>query len=242
MFSQLTNQSALGDPRRTWATLASFAVQAMAVSFLLAMPLLRPGMLPGLSLMSPQVLLAPPAPAPAPQGVKPDRKNTTSEMAGTTLVSPGYVPDKALLIDDHGQMPQPIGADELGVIGSTGSDRASSTLQALLGRPSANPPAHVTAQKPIARSVMMEGNLIHRVQPDYPPLARSAGIQGVVVLQAVISRQGAIENLRVISGHPMLVRAAVEAVMQWRYRPYSLNGKPIEVETQITVNFTLSRG
>ena len=89
---------------------------------------------------------------------------------------------------------------------------------------------------------MMEGNLIHRVQPDYPPLARQARIQGQVVLRAMISREGTIENLQVLSGHPMLVQAAVDAVRQWRYRPYVLNGEPVEVETQVTVNFVLSGG
>jgi len=87
---------------------------------------------------------------------------------------------------------------------------------------------------------MMEGNLIRRVQPAYPPLARSARIQGQVVLAAVISKEGMIENLRVLEGHPMLVRAALDAVTQWRYRPYILNNEPVEVETRITVNFSLS--
>jgi len=86
---------------------------------------------------------------------------------------------------------------------------------------------------------MLEGNLIRRVEPVYPPLARSARIQGSVVLAALISRAGTIENLRAISGHPMLVPAAIDAVRQWQYRPYILNSEPIEVETQITVNFTL---
>jgi protein TonB len=89
---------------------------------------------------------------------------------------------------------------------------------------------------------MSEGDLMHKVQPEYPSLARSARIQGSVVLQAVISKQGAIENLRVITGHPMLVRAAIDAVSQWHYRPYVLNNEPVEVETQITVNFSLSGG
>ena len=86
----------------------------------------------------------------------------------------------------------------------------------------------------------MEGNLIHRVQPEYPQLARQARIQGTVVLRAVISREGRIENLQVLSGHPLLVPAAMDAVRQWRYRPYFLNDLPVEVETQITVNFTLA--
>jgi len=98
--------------------------------------------------------------------------------------------------------------------------------------------------KPAARppriSQMMEGNLIYRVQPNYPALARSARVQGQVVLRAVISRTGAIENLQVLSGHPLLTGAALEAVRQWRYRPYILNGEPVEVETQVTVNFLLA--
>jgi protein TonB len=87
---------------------------------------------------------------------------------------------------------------------------------------------------------MDEGDLVHKVLPVYPPLARSARIQGQVLLQALISKQGVIENLKVISGHPMLVPAAKDAVRQWRYRPYVLNNEPVEVETQITVNFTLA--
>jgi protein TonB len=87
---------------------------------------------------------------------------------------------------------------------------------------------------------MLEGSLIRRVQPIYPPLARSARVQGSVVLSALISKGGTMENLRVLSGHPMLVAAAIEAVRQWRYRPYILNAEPIEVETQITVSFSLT--
>jgi len=89
--------------------------------------------------------------------------------------------------------------------------------------------------------MMMEGHLIHRVEPLYPALARQAGIQGQVLLQAIIGKDGTIENLRVIGGHPLLVRPAVEAVQQWRYRPYTLNGEPVEVQTQVTVHFVLSR-
>jgi protein TonB len=82
--------------------------------------------------------------------------------------------------------------------------------------------------------------LLRKILPTYPALARSARVQGQVVLQAVISKQGAIENLKVLTGHPLLVPAAIEAVRQWRYRPYVLNNEPVEVETQITVNFSLA--
>jgi protein TonB len=85
-----------------------------------------------------------------------------------------------------------------------------------------------------------EGLLVTKVTPPYPPMAKMARVQGAVVLQAVISKKGNIENLRVMSGHPMLVQSALDAVKQWRYRPYLLNGEPVEVETQITVNFSLT--
>jgi len=85
-----------------------------------------------------------------------------------------------------------------------------------------------------------QGLLIREVKPIYPPLARQAGVQGEVILQAVIGKDGRIENLRVISGNPLLAKAAWDAVVQWRYRPYLLDGEPVEVETQITVNFKAS--
>ena len=83
---------------------------------------------------------------------------------------------------------------------------------------------------------------IHEIKPTYPQIAKAARVQGQVVLQALISKQGTIENLKVMSGHPMLVQSALEAVKQWRYKPYILNGEPVEVDTQVTVNFTLSGG
>jgi len=85
-----------------------------------------------------------------------------------------------------------------------------------------------------------QGLLIREVKPVYPPLARQAGVQGEVILLAVIGKDGRIENLRVISGNQLLVKAAWDAVVQWRYRPYLLDGEPVEVETQITVNFKAS--
>jgi len=93
---------------------------------------------------------------------------------------------------------------------------------------------------PLKVSHWAEGNIIYRVQPSYPPIARQARVQGAVELRAIISKTGTIENLIVISGPPMLSRSAIEAVRQWRYRPYLLNNEPIEVETEITVNFVLS--
>ena len=87
------------------------------------------------------------------------------------------------------------------------------------------------------KSQLEEGQLVNRVEPVYPRIAAISGIQGQVKLHAIIARDGRIQSLNVISGPPLLVRAAIEAVEQWRYRPYVLNGETVEVETLITVNF-----
>ena len=86
---------------------------------------------------------------------------------------------------------------------------------------------------------VMEAMLVHRVQPEYPALARVAHISGTVQLRAIIARDGTVRELQVMSGNPLLVQAARVAVLKWRYRPTMLNGEPVEVETYITANFVL---
>lgn len=108
-----------------------------------------------------------------------------------------------------------------GIAGGTGTDRAAA--QPRLQR--------------VRLSTMSEGQLVNRVEPVYPKIAMLTGTQGAVKLHAIIAKDGSIESLTVTSGHPLLAHAAVDAVKQWRYRPYYLNGEPVEVETFITVNF-----
>lgn len=107
----------------------------------------------------------------------------------------------------------------------------------------ADPPKETT--QPITQlkvgGLVQAARIIHQVKPAYPPLARQARVQGTVKLEAVIDREGAIRNLRVLTGPPLLVKAAVDAVLQWRYRPTFLNDNPVEVLTQIDVNFTLTQ-
>jgi protein TonB len=86
---------------------------------------------------------------------------------------------------------------------------------------------------------VMVGNLLLKTQPVYPPIAKAARVSGTVVLQATISKTGSIENLKVVSGPAMLQQSALDAVRSWRYRPYLLNGEPVEVETTVNVIFTL---
>lgn len=89
-------------------------------------------------------------------------------------------------------------------------------------------------------STQMADQIVKKVAPEYPPLARQARIQGSVILKVQINKSGDVVNLQLFSGHPMLAPAAIEAVKQWKYKPFLLNGEPVEVETSVTVNFTLS--
>jgi len=86
----------------------------------------------------------------------------------------------------------------------------------------------------------MSGLIIKKVAPVYPPMARKARVQGTVILRVQISKSGNVENIQLVSGHTMLAPAAIEAVKQWEYKPYLLNGEPVDVETRVTVNFTLA--
>ena len=88
---------------------------------------------------------------------------------------------------------------------------------------------------------MQAARLVNRVQPMYPPLARQTRISGTVRLHAIIGKNGAVEQLQVVSGHPLLVQSALDAVRQWRYQPTLLNGDPVEVDTEIDVVFSLAQ-
>jgi protein TonB len=107
----------------------------------------------------------------------------------------------------------------------------------LIGRPVVQSPAH--PKRVVLPAGVAQGLLIMKTNPVYPPIAKAARVSGTVVLQAVISTSGSIENLRVISGPAMLQQSALDAVKTWRYRPYLLNNQPVEVETTINVIYTL---
>ncbi|MGA2212795.1 MAG: energy transducer TonB, partial [Bryobacteraceae bacterium] len=111
--------------------------------------------------------------------------------------------------------------------------------------PSAAPPPPpvktvTTPQRIRVGGNVQQANLVRKVTPLYPPLAKQARIQGVVRFTAIIGKDGSIQNLQLVSGHPLLVQAAKDAVSQWQYKPTLLNGEPVEVVTTIEVNFTLS--
>jgi protein TonB len=237
MFSTLENtwdQSA----HRGWTTLASFTMQAFCLSLLVAISLIWVGRPPQVRWLQ---LTAPAAFTPTAAAEPARGHHTATAVSNPTreqIITPPSIPRQIAAVNDTDSVPI---APDLPTIG-TGSDRGSAdTVPGGLG--DSIPiviPAHPTVVKPLVVSDLGEGSLLRRVQPIYPSIARQARVQGAVELRAIISKAGTIENLVVVRGHPMLATAAVEAVKQWRYRPYLLNKEPIEVETEITVNFVLS--
>jgi len=241
MFSTTLTSSWDERSRRSLMTLASFILQVLAVAVLIVIPLLRPTGLPLLRQLSAPVSLGQPGNPPVAQtqmGSNPTSQNSSAII----LRPPPQLPSRMPAAGDEAALPfagpGPSGPYIPGT-GTLGSQDGVFSSWGTGVRP-VMPVAPRVVTPPLRISHMNEGNLIHKVVPTYPPLARMARIQGQVVLQAVISKQGVIENLRVLSGHPMLAPAAMEAVRQWRYRPYVLNNEPVEVETQITVNFSLA--
>lgn len=241
MFADsLLNDSWADRSRRGWTTLISFALETTAISGLLLLPLLFTQSLPQLQLIS---ALVAPTPPPAPMAARNSHPSASNVSADGHVIAPRVVPTEILSIEEA-IVPPPVDAGGLDVPGGTGNPLARNGVLDSIGTGLNTimplPPKPSPSRPRVSR--MMEGNLIYRVQPQYPVLARQARVQGVVLLRAVISRDGKIENLQVISGHPLLVKSAEDAVQQWRYRPYYLNNEPVEVETQVTVNFTLSGG
>jgi TonB family protein len=102
------------------------------------------------------------------------------------------------------------------------------------------PPRPLTPQRIRVSSGVAQGLLVSKVNPEYPPEARKQHVQGVVFLKVNIDKEGNVCNVELIEGHPLLAPATIDAVKQWKYRPYLLNGTPLEVETQVQVNFTLT--
>ena len=223
-------------PARRWTALVSFTLQAALVGTGLILPLLKPASLPE-AFARRQIF------RPISQGI--ERLHQTQTTTGTTAAS--HAPVFPLVV----RTGPPIQTHDLGLsdsnvsgppqIGNIGN--RDGVLNSILATNNVQPapphpaPAHHTA--PV--SVIMEGNLIHKVEPRYPMIAKQVGIQGTVIIKALISRNGTIEHAEAESGQPLLVGAALAAVREWKYKPYYLNGEPVEVETEITVNFVLNR-
>jgi len=158
------------------------------------------------------------------------------------LHAPTKIPkDIKMLKEDAAPPPQMAGVAGMSGMGS-GSGVPGGVMGGIGTAPT--PVVKVAAPKGPQRvsSGVINGLAISQPKPIYPPIARAAHVSGAVVLQAVISKTGTIEKLTVVSGPQMLQSAALQAVQNWRYKPYLLNGEPTEVDTQITVNFNFGGG
>jgi periplasmic protein TonB len=232
--------------KRGMTTTISFVLQICLVGVLVLIPLLYTEALPKQQLMTFLVAPPPPPPPPPPPAAVPQRvvKVVQTDIINGELRTPTKIPKKVEMIKEE-EAPPPV-MSAAGVVGGVPGGVPGGQMGGVIGGIISSTPVAVpkvaTPQRVRVSQGVSQGLLIHRVQPMYPPLARQARIQGTVILQAEISKDGTIENLRLISGHPMLAPSAIEAVKQWRYKPYFLNGEPVAVETQITVNFTLAGG
>lgn len=229
---------------KTYSIVLSSILQATAICLLILTPLLYTQILPGARLKSILTAPRPPsAPKPLPVGTK--VKATTTALRTlriTDMIAPRRIPHEIARMHEA-----PVTPDTSGLLGA--SENAGNDNPLLFGSTgSATVPAPPPPTMPTKKvsgpmrvgGIVAEANLIRRVQPVYPPLAKSARVQGIVEFTAVISKEGRVEKLQLVNGHPLLVSAAREAILAWQYRPTMLNGEPVEVLTSILVNFRLS--
>lgn len=218
-----------------WTTPLSFLVQALVIFILILIPLIMTEGLPTRLLMAAVMAPPPPPPPPPPPAPKIEHVQRVSEIINGELRTPSKIPKKVQMIQED-EAPPPSSGVVGGVVGGVPGGSAGGVIGGLVAS-TAPPPKVATPQKLRISSGVADGHKIGGSDPVYPQMAKIAHVQGDVVLQALISKTGTIENLRAISGHPILIQAAMDAVRQWRYNPWVLNGESVEVETTITVKF-----
>ena len=236
--------------KKRWTFAASILVEVSAVSVLLLIPLIYTERI-GLGWIQSSPLQAIGTPLPPPPKAEYERRARPTPTSRT--YNPNEAPIKIPLTINMSNMDEPVSIACMNcVVGAT--PLVGDFRNAVVGGIGAIPPPPPTkpvaeAKKPPVETVagpvrvsiaVQEAKIIRRVIPVYPALAKQARVQGTVKLLGVISADGRIEQLQVLSGHPLLVAAAVDAVKQWTYRPTLLNGQPVEVQAPIEVRFILS--
>ena len=234
--------------RRTRATLFSFVLQLFLIGLLLLLPLWFTDVLPKQQLLIFLEAPPPPPPPPPPAASTPSAAKVvkvTSNIVNGRLRAPSRIPAKVQMIKED-DTPPPVGTIG-GVVGGVPGGIPGGQLGGVIGgiissssslavAPTLSKPVPTVQRVRVSQGVT-KGLLIYRVEPTYPPLAQQARVQGVVVLTALIDKRGNVEHLQVVSGHPLLAPAAIEAVKQWRYKPFLVSGQPVEVETTVTITF-----
>lgn len=219
----------------------AYILECIAVGIMLLIPLIYTNQLPKAQLMTYLAAPPPPPPAPAPPPPAAPKVVVRRVSLADLMKAPTVIPKKIVQIHDQ---PQPsnsgvVGGVPGGVPGGVAGGVPGGMMMSS-APPPPPPPKAVVPQKIRVGGQVEAARGIYNPSPQYPPLAKMARVQGEVRLSAVISKDGTIQDLKVISGHPLLVQAALSAVKQWRYEPYLLDGVPVEVDTEIDVNFTLS--
>ncbi|MGA2344971.1 MAG: TonB family protein [Candidatus Sulfotelmatobacter sp.] len=230
--------------KRGRTSVVAFVFEFMIIGVMVLIPLIFTEALPKGQMMFLLVAPPPPPPPPPPAAAAVQHvKVIQTDIVNGELRTPTKIPQKVKMIQEDEAPPA---MASTGVVGGVPGGIPGGSMGGVIGSVLSSTPTvapHIaTPQRVRVSSGVSSGLLIRKVNPTYPPLARQARIQGTVVLQAQISKDGSIENLQLISGHPMLAPAAIEAVKQWKYKPYLLNGEPVEVDTQVQVNFTLAGG
>ena len=245
MFEQ-TFVNTHAQTRRPWTVALSLGLQTGLIAIVLVLPLLHPEVLhPKLDVpIWVSLHQAKPEPPPEVREVRPMASSRPRPLFDQVFHMPIAVPRRIDMSAD---------APELQNLMMVGTAAQGSTVipgfgNALPDRPEPqqNPPVRKMTQEPPRGPMhvstgVQSAKLIFSPRPPYPPLAKTARVQGTVKIQAVIAADGTIKNLQVISGPPLLVKAAIDAVSQWRYQPTLLSGNPVEVITEIDVNFMLSQ-
>ncbi len=246
MFDELVECNPV--PKRTnkpWTVALSTLIQCGLLGILILIPLIYTEALPKTMLTTLLVAPPPPPPPPPPPAVTPVKvvKPVERLIQAGKLMAPRAIPKEVNIFKEQ-EMPPDVSAVGVtgGVPGGVPGGQAGGVLGGIIGGTGSNmpPPPKETPKRIRVGGQVQQAKLINRVQPMYPPLAKQARIQGTVRLQAVIAKDGTIQELQVLQGHPLLVQAALDAVRQWRYQPTMLNGEPVEVVTTIDVIFTLS--
>ncbi len=243
MFDDLVVSSAHPThTHKSWTVAASAIVQAVIVGVFILIPLLVTEALPKETVAAWITAPAPPPPPPPPPPKVQVVKQVTPPMIQQgKLTAPTVIPKKVNIIKEE-QPPPDVAAGVVGgVTGGVPGGSAGGVLGGIIGGTGGGPPPPPpkTPQTLRVGGNVQQANLIHQVMPVYPEIAKTAHIQGTVVLHAIIAKDGTVQELQYISGPPLLMRSAMDAVRQWRYRPTLLNGEPVKVDTTISVVFTL---
>jgi protein TonB len=235
MFNELLESSSEKKKTNTgWSVILSAILQISALLVLILIPLIYTQALPK-AMLATLLVAPPPPPPPPPPPVKTIIKPVARLIQSGQLIQPRANP-KDVAVFKEAELPPDVvnNTNQSGVFGGIPGQGIIAGNGPVLPPPKPTAPARIKQGGEVTAA-----SIITQTRPAYPPLARQARIQGSVVLHAIIDKEGKVAQLEVVSGHPLLVQSAIEAVKQWRYKPTQLNGDPVEVDTTIQVTFTM---